>query len=177
MKSAINISEKRTQHEIDDKPLYYIEITSDSNLDFEYILIKNYYVHMISIVIYVNNKWNSILNDFKLMTDAESDEEGEKYCIIGKQQMLYDDKILGVKEINLMRIYLSQNSTTWKNFYLTEVQLVKEENTNSIYINNKSRFEFNPKTIILYNREEINQKYIEIMNVTNINEVNLKILK
>lgn len=149
----------------ENKPLYYIEVTPPEN--FEYILIKNYYTSTINIVQMVNEKWKCILSDYRLMTNSDTDEEGEKNFLFNKSQLL------GYTEKLVLRIYLEQESTNWKNFSLENIKFIpftsneQDAKTVPLFNLNNSSFEFiiNGKThSILHDKEEINQKYIEINN-------------
>lgn len=182
------ISEKKIEHLDDVKPLHYIEVTPQNSqeFDFEIILFKNFYTHMINIVQFSNEKWKCILGDYKLMSDADCDEEAEKYFVINLKQLTENGF---KKESELIRIYLTQDSCYWKNFNLNELKFLKETtsddpeitSSNNIKFNpNNSRFEFTkyyPNLVILNDKEEINQKYIEIMKVNNISNLNFTIFK
>jgi hypothetical protein len=187
------ISERRSEYLDDLKPLHFIEITPILNTfaeEFDYILFKNFYASNISIVQFVNSKWKCILSDYKLMNDPDCDEDAERYFIINKKQLSEPFN----KDSTVLRIYLNQDSNTiWKEFTIRNLKFVKEVINSTILENNtdtnnndtnnelikyyltNSRYEIN-KLVILNDKEEMNQKYIE-MNNMNVNELTFKILK
>jgi hypothetical protein len=176
------ISNKKTEFLDESKPLYYIEIVPDKKnrfQDFDYIIIKNFYTHTINIVQHSNNKWKCILGDYKLMTDSDCDEESEKFFVIHRKQL--EDNGLS-EDAKLMRIYLTQESPYWKEFDLQEIKFINEKKlsedneTSFKYNMNNSRFEIGNFTI-LNDKEEINQKFIEIMKLNNSSDLKLNIFK
>ncbi len=179
--TPFTISDKKTEFLDDTKPLYYIEVVPHKKSkfnDFDYIVLKNFYTHTINIVQFFNEKWKCILGDYKLMNDPECEEEAEKYFVIYKKQL--EDHGLS-EDAKLVRIYLTQESSIWKDFNLEDIKFVSEKKLNDMndlfkYNMNNSRFEIG-KYIILNDKEEINQKFIEIMKLNNSSELNLNIFK
>lgn len=159
------VSDKKIEY-IDGKTYFYIDILFNDSTMFDYIMFKNFYTHVINIFQYIDNKWKSILNEYKLMTDPDCDEEGEKYSIINKKQFI------NIFDSLQMRIYLTQDCSTWKTFTLNEINFIKETDENNVdckYLLNKNsnQYEFNistdNKVTLITDKEEMNQKYIEIM--------------
>lgn len=176
------ISNKKTEFLDESKPLYYIEIIPDKKnkfQDFDYIIIKNFYTHTINIVQHSNGKWKCILGDYKLMTDPDSDEESEKNYVINRK--LLEENGLS-EDAKLLRIYLTQESPFWKEFdlqeikFLNEKKLIEDNDTSLKYNMNNSRFEMETFTI-LNDKEEINQKFIEIMKLNNTHDLKSNIFK
>jgi hypothetical protein len=174
--SKLTISVKKKEFLDDSKPLFNIEvIAEDSFPDFDYILIKNYYTYTINIVQFYNDKWKCILNDYKLMSDPDFDEDGEKYSLIHRKTL--DDNGF-IPETKVIRFYLTQDSTFWRDFTLEEIKFIKDANIqldNIKYNSSNMRFEIG-KNIILNDKEEINQKYIEIIKVDNC-DISLSLFK
>lgn len=173
------VYEKKSEN-IDDKFYYYMDITFDEentpgiiNLNefpfFDYIIFKNYYTQILNIFIFHNEKWKSILSDLVLMKDPEADEDAEKYFIINKKQLSLDLKC--AKPIQLLRFYLSQESSTWNTFHISDISFVKDLQTSDIKedckIKKDQRIEFistdGSKINLDIDRENIDQKYIELM--------------
>jgi hypothetical protein len=176
------ISNKKTEFLDESKPLYYIEIVPDKInkfQDFDYIVLKNFYTHTINIVQHSNGKWKCILGDFKLMIDPDCDEDSEKNYVIHRKQL--EENGLS-EDAKLLRIYLTQESSYWKEFDLQEIKFINEkkliEDNESLYKYNmnNSRFEIQSQ-IILNDKEEINQKFIEIMKLNNTYDLKSNILK
>jgi len=194
IKLDYSISEKKIEvlnDDLDTKPLFYIEVIPNADFDFDYILFKNYYTYFINIIQFANEKWKCVLNDYKLMPNTDCDEDSEKYFVIYAKQLVENGFSNDAK---FLRIYLSQDCNIWKSFYISQVMFIKTKESNdnyNKYISNNSRFEFeldknnffnknnlNTQQItILNDKEEINQKYIEIMKVNNINDLNFTIFK
>lgn len=182
----LSISSKKKQKDLEEnnKPLEYIEVSSDEPLSFTYILIKNFYVASISIMVYYEEKWHCILENFRLMTDPDSEEDSEKYFIIHRKNTKLEEKQLDDKDYKIMRFYLIQNSLTWKEFNLHLIKLIKdtEDDSEKIFdkvnyqLTSNPKFEFKDRDIYLLNdKEEINQKYIEMTNSANADDIKLDI--
>jgi hypothetical protein len=169
--------------------LYYYEITPkifDDNFafDFDYILFKNFYTASINILQFHDRKWKTILNEFTLMTDPDSDEEGEKYFLLEKGN--FENFNI---HATIMRIYLTQECTDWKSFCLSEIKFLKEKfiqdssnESNSQLGRNHLKYDQSNSTfqigkfIILHDKEDINRKYLEINNL-DYKQTNLHLLK
>jgi hypothetical protein len=148
---------------LDDTQVHFIEVTPKDKFfqDFDFIVIKNFYSHTVNIVQFANDKWKCVLAEFKLMNDPDCDEEAEKYFMI-RSKLMKDNGYSSQAEI--LRFYLTQDSELWNSFSLKEIRFVKECEEKEIikYNQSKSRFDF-PTIVILNDREEINQKNIELM--------------
>ncbi len=173
---------------------------------------------MINIIQFANNKWKCILSDYKIMQDPECDEDSEKYFVINCKKLIENGLSY---DAELMRFYLTQDSTIWKDFYLSEIKFIKEdnliENNTSIikYSQNDNRFEFeleknnfvkksavneineeddinrngngnyfskldvknSNKIVLLNDKEEISQKYIEIIKLKSTGNLNVAMFK
>ena len=175
------ILEKKSET-IDDKFYYYVDITFNDELEevdltkfpfFDHIIFKNYYTQVLNIFIYHNEKWKSILSDFILMKDSDCDEDGEKYFIINKKQLSLNFE--SEKPIQLIRLYLSQESTIWNTFHISDISFIKDlpdvpECPDDCKIKKeKDRLEFkshdNSMINLITDKDEMNQKYIDLMKV------------
>lgn len=176
-----SVYEKKSET-IDEKFYYYIDITFEEesmpgqiNLCefpfFDYIIFKNYYTQILNIFIFHNEKWKSILSDYILMKDPDCDEDAEKFFIINKKQLSLD--LNSTKPIQILRFYLSQESTIWNTFNISEISFVKDLSLNvevredcKIKRDNE-RLEFisndGSQINLITNKDEIDQKYIEFM--------------
>lgn len=181
-----SISSKKIQKDIEenDKPLTYIEVSSDDPISFTYILIKNFYVASISIMVFYEEKWHCILENFRLMVDPDSEEDSERYFIIHRKNTKLEEKQLDDKEYKIMRFYLIQNSLMWKDFDLHLIKLLRDTEDDSekvldkvIYqLSSKPKFEFKDRELyLLHDKEEINQKYFEMTNSANADDIKLDI--
>jgi len=94
----------------------------------------------------------------------------EKYFIINKKQLCLDLK--SAKPIKLLRFYLSQESTTWNTFHISDISFVKDMQNLDIKEDCKikkdgQRLEFESadgsKINLDIDKENIDQKYIELM--------------
>ena len=175
------IFDKKSEN-IDGKFYYYIDITFDEenvpdtiNLYefpfFDYIIFKNFYTQILNIFIFHNEKWKSILSDLILMKDPEADEDAEKYFIINKKQLSLELK--SNKPIKLLRFYLSQESSSWNTFHISDICFVKDFQIFDIKEDCKikkdggQRLEFmstdGSKINLDIDKENIDHKYIELM--------------
>ena len=170
--------------------LYYYEITpknlnDDFAFEFDYILIKNFYTASINILQFQNNKWKTILNEFTLMADNYSDEEGEKYFLLEKGNFENFKK-----DATIMRIYITQECKDWKTFSLSEIKFLKEKfitsenNNESNYQSRQNLVKYDQsdsvfkigKFTILHDKDDINRKYSDINNL-DYKQTNLHLLK
>jgi hypothetical protein len=161
---------------LDDTQVHFIEVRPKDKFfqDFDFIVIKNFYSHTVNIVQFANDKWKCVLAEFKLMSDPDCDDEAEKYSLIRSKLMKENGYS---SEAEILRFYLTQESELWNSFSLKEIRFVKESEEKEIikYNQNKSRFEF-PSLVILNDREDINQKNIELMK-TGMGDSHLSLFK
>ena len=162
--------------------IYYYEISKpdiDTTLSFDYILIKNFYTASIDMLQFYNNSWKTILNEYKLMTEPDCDEEGESYFLINKTK-LENFK----EESTLFRIYLAQECKEWETYYLKEIKFLKEFESDSKISNPQDNISFNQKDCLyqlnniklLHDKEAIHRKYLELNNL-DFEKVNINIFK
>lgn len=175
------VIEKKSET-IDDKFYYYIDIIFDEdsvpgevNLRefpfFDYIIFKNFYTQILNIFIFHNEKWKSILSDLILMKDPDCDEDAEKYFIINRKQLCLDLK--SPKPIQLIRFYLSQESTIWNTFHISDIsflrdsQLCAEVKEDCKIKKENERLEFishdGSQVNLLLNKDESEQRLMELM--------------
>jgi len=175
------IFEKKSET-IDDKFYYYIDITfEEDNMSqyvnlrefpfFDYVIFKNFYTQILNIFIFHNEKWKSILSDLILMKEPDSDEDAERYFIINRKQLSLDLK--SPKPIQLIRFYLSQESTVWNTFHISDITFIKEVQLNNEFKEDcrikreKERIEFtatdNSKINLLLNKDDSDQRFVELM--------------
>ena len=123
------------------------------------------------------------------MADPECEEDAEKYFVINSKQLIENGLSHDAK---LIRFYLTQESKIWKNFYLADMNFIKDSyNSNdgigsvNKYIPNlnNSRFEFEIEKInFIFTKEESNKNSIEKINnhITILNdneEINQKYIE
>jgi len=182
----MEISDKMPVHNtsIQNIKTFYYEISNanGTNLDFDYIIIKNYYAEKLSISIllneYNNNENNENNNNFEyvienmiLMPNPNTEEDSEKYFIISKKNFkLFDEKFKENILIYKIRIFISQSSNCWDIIKLKTIKLIKE----SDFLNkNNLLYEIAPKQKIiikdiklnlLCDKEDINHYYIKYAN-------------
>ena len=78
----VNVSSKISEIDFESgKNIFYYEISSEENLSFDYLIIKNYYVASISISIFLEDKWKTVLDNCTLMQNPGMDEDSERYFI------------------------------------------------------------------------------------------------
>lgn len=122
LSSLINTNTKTT------KAFFYeLKFESENNntiTNLEYITFKNYYTASISIMIKYENSWKSILNDFKIMENADCEEEAEKYVLIHKSKFSTPLDNLNYSKIDRMKIYISQpNTHIFNKFKISNIKL------------------------------------------------------
>jgi len=175
------LNEKKSET-IDDKFYYFIDITFDEEIVsedinlrefpfFDYIIFKNFYTQILNIFIFHNEKWKSVLSDLILMKDPDCDEDAEKYFIINRKQLCLDLK--SPKPIQLIRFYLSQESTIWNTFHISEISFIKDYlitgdiKEDCKIKKEKDRLDFNSHDgshmNLLLNKDESEQRFLELM--------------
>ena len=175
---SVNVSSKISEIDFDSgKNIFYYEISSEENLSFDYLIIKNYYVASISISISLEDKWKSVLDNFTLMQNPGMDEDSERYFIFSKKEMKIDNNL----HFSKMRIYIYQNQSYWKEYKLNMVKIASEKDLSKEIKDDKIHFELTPKQQFVFfdkkinllnGKDEINQKYIEISNGKGVSEFN-----
>ena len=115
---SVTVSSKISEVDFESgKNIFYYEISSEENLNFDYLIIKNYYVASISISILIEEeKWKIVLDNYTLMHNPNMDEDSERYFIFTKKEMKLLDN--NIPKFNKMRIYIYQNSSYWKEYKL-----------------------------------------------------------
>ena len=115
------------------------------------------------------------------MIDPSSEYESEKYFLISKKEL---NGFIFTEENMIIRVYISQEFKKWKDFSLRIIKFIKDDSINelkskNLCIYNTKNFKYelileNKQLIILLNdKEEMNQKYIEITKNTNSSNLNL----
>jgi hypothetical protein len=97
----------------------YISVTASRPEKLEYILFQNYYVSSINIQqLTRENRWVTILTDFKLTHSPHFENDAENWCIV--PATFFNEHFMPgyFKEI---RIYFVQPSPNWKEFCLRNV--------------------------------------------------------
>jgi hypothetical protein len=200
MNNRINATVKEKQSEtIQSTQLFYREIKLQST-DFDCIVIKNDYTHIINIFQLVDEKWKCILGEYKLMNEPDCDAESESYTVIYKKQFTYFDK-----NSQLLRIYMQQEFSPkiWKQFDIQSIKFYNNSinnqqqemddnktDSNSISTNNPSQskiflnkltnsfeitLECDKKIIIPTDKDILSHKYIDLMKGTS--DINMIFLK
>jgi hypothetical protein len=148
---------------------YYYEIRSPSNLiKFDYILFKNYYVASISLLAYCGNESLCLLNNYTIMSDANTEEDSERFILISSKEFEIEESKFKELQINSMKLYIFQPSLLWNDFYLKNLKIINSLNQKmeqKIYyeISPKNKYIFKDENIHLIDDSEvINQKYIDI---------------
>ncbi len=175
---SVNVSSKISEIDFESgKNIFYYEISSEENLSFDYLIIKNYYVASISISISLEDKWKSVLDNITLMQNPGMDEDSERYFIFSKKEMKIDNSL----NFNKMRIYIYQNQSYWKEYKLNMIKLASDKDLSKEIKEDKIHFDLTPKQqfvfkdinlILLNGKDEINQKYIEISNGKGVSDFN-----
>ena len=175
---SVNVSSKISEIDFESgKNIFYYEISSEEDLSFDYLIIKNYYVASISISISLEDKWKSVLDNITLMQNPGMDEDSERYFIFSKKEMKIENNI----NFKKMRVYIYQNSSFWKEYKLNMIKIVSEKDLSKEINDDKIHFELTPKQqfvfydkdiILLNGKDEINQKYIEISNGKTVSDFN-----
>ncbi len=149
---------------VGDKLKYYIDINLTS--DYDYIVFKNHYTSKITI--YGYNDDLKLIGEKTLMTDPSCDEEGEKYFLLNK---------ITFKSFNKVRLYLTQEYEYWKEYTIKEITIMKDqEGCKNVPYKGLNILEFDKISLNL-DKEDISQKYLEMMNIDSYNQLNLNILK
>ena len=148
---------------------YYYEIRSPSNLiKFDYILFKNYYVATITLLAYCGNESLCLLNNYTIMSDANTEEDSERFILISSKEFEIEESKFKELQINSMKLYIFQPSLLWNDFYLKNLKIInssEQKQEQKIYyeISPKNKYIFKEENIHLIDDSEvINQKYIEI---------------
>jgi hypothetical protein len=178
---SVTVSSKISEVDFESgKNIFYYEISSEENLNFDYLIIKNYYVASISISILIEEeKWKIVLDNYTLMHNPNMDEDSERYFIFTKKEMKLLDN--NIPKFNKMRIYIYQNSSYWKEYKLNMIKLASDKDLSKEIKEDKIHFDLTPKQqfvfkdinlILLNGKDEINQKYIEISNGKGVSDFN-----
>ena len=148
---------------------YYYDIQSKSNsIKFDYIFFKNFYVASISLIAYCGNESITLLNNYTIMNDANTEEGSERYILISSKEFEVDENKFKDLKINSLKLYIFQPSLLWNLFYLKNLKIINSLNQNQeqrIYyeISPKNKYIFKDENMHLIDDSEvINQKYIEI---------------
>ena len=151
---------------------YYYEIRSknNSNIIFDYIMFKNFYVSNISLIALCGSEKITLLNNYVLMNDPNTEEDSERYIIISSKEFEVDEPKFKELKISSMKLYIYQPSLFWNSFHLDNICVIdstKEKQEQKIYyeISPKNKYVFKEDNLhLLDDSEEINQKYIELAN-------------
>ena len=161
----ITISEKKE----DFNKHFYYEIHSSNNLiNFDYILFKNFYVASISLIAYCDEESFCLLNNYTIMSDANTEEDSERYIIISSKEFDIEENKFKELKINYLRLYIFQPSLLWNCFYLKNLKIInsatqKQEQKIFYEIAPKNKYVFKEENMHLIDDSEvINQKYIDI---------------
>jgi hypothetical protein len=148
---------------------YYYDIQSKSNnIKFDYIFFKNFYVASISLIANCENESITLLNNYTIMNDANTEEGSERYILISSKEFEIDENKFKELKINSLKLYIFQPSLLWNLFYLKNLKIINSLNQNQeqrIYyeISPKNKYIFKDENMHLIDDSEvINQKYIEI---------------
>ena len=148
---------------------YYYDIQSKSNsIKFDYVFFKNFYVASISLIAYCENESITLLNNYTIMNDANTEEGSERYVLISSKEFEIDENKFKELKINSLKLYIFQPSLLWNLFYLKNLKIINSLNQNQeqrIYyeISPKNKYIFKDENMHLIDDSEvINQKYIEI---------------
>ena len=148
---------------------YYYDIQSKSNnIKFDYVFFKNFYVASISLIAFCENESITLLNNYTIMNDANTEEGSERYILISSKEFEIDENKFKELKINSLKLYIFQPSLLWNLFYLKNLKIINSLNQNQdqrIYyeISPKNKYIFKDENMHLIDDSEvINQKYIEI---------------
>ena len=148
---------------------YYYDIQSKNNsIKFDYVFFKNFYVASISLIAYCENESITLLNNYTIMNDANTEEGSERYVLISSKEFEIDENKFKELKINSLKLYIFQPSLLWNLFYLKNLKIINSLNQNQeqrIYyeISPKNKYIFKEENMHLIDDSEvINQKYIEI---------------
>jgi hypothetical protein len=156
----LNVSNKRAEL-IGSDLKYYYEMMIDE--EFDYIVFKNFYTHKIQICIFYD-EWKNA-SEMILMNDPDCDEEGEKYFLISR-------KVLN--ELGRIRIYLEQKNDIWKEYYLTDFKIVKDDCSKYMPYTGLDIFQIENYVINLGKQDDCNY---ERLSINDNNDLKLHILK
>ena len=148
---------------------YYYDIQSKNNsIKFDYVFFKNFYVASISLIANCENESITLLNNYTIMNDANTEEGSERYVLISSKEFEIDENKFKELKINSLKLYIFQPSLLWNLFYLKNLKIINSLNQNQeqrIYyeISPKNKYIFKEENMHLIDDSEvINQKYIEI---------------
>ena len=148
---------------------YYYDIQSKNNsIKFDYVFFKNFYVASISLIANCENESITLLNNYTIMNDANTEEGSERYVLISSKEFEIDENKFKELKINSLKLYIFQPSLLWNLFYLKNLKIINSLNQNQeqrIYyeISPKNKYIFKDENMHLIDDSEvINQKYIEI---------------
>ena len=148
---------------------YYYDIQSKSNsIKFDYVFFNYFYVASISLIAYCENESITLLNNYTIMNDANTEEGSERYVLISSKEFEIDENKFKELKINSLKLYIFQPSLLWNLFYLKNLKIINSLNQNQeqrIYyeISPKNKYIFKDENMHLIDDSEvINQKYIEI---------------
>lgn len=117
-----NLIEENVSNSVKIKNYYYEFKVSDSLANLEFLVFKNYYSAFISIMLKVDTGWKYILNDFKVMEYADSEEDAEKIISIHVSKLNINS--IDLLKVEKFRIYLMQpNTHIFFKFSISNVQL------------------------------------------------------
>ena len=166
--NEIEISNKKEE---ENKHFYYeIKTKNNSDIIFDYIMFKNFYVSNISLIAFCGSEKISLLNNYVLMNDPNTEEDSERYILISSKEFEVDESKFKELKISSMRLYIYQPSLYWNVFRLDNIHVIdstKESQELKIYyeISPKNKYIFKEDNLhLLDDSEEINQKYIELAN-------------
>ena len=193
----MEISDKKPFNNINNPNIkaFYYEISNANGtfLDFDYIIIKNYYAEKLSIAILLgdynddnNNNENNfeyVIENMTLMPNPNTEEDSEKYFIISKKNFkLFDKKFKENILIYKLRIFITQSANCWDIIKLKSIKLIKEQ---EFFNKNNLLYEMAPKQKIiikdiglnlLCDKEDINHYYIKYAN-NNKQNLNLNFIE
>ena len=148
---------------------YYYDIQSKNNIiKFDYVFFKNFYVASISLIAYCEGESITLLNNYTIMNDANTEEGSERYVLISSKEFEIDENKFKELKINSLKLYIFQPSLLWNLFYLKKLKIINSLNQNQeqrIYyeISPKNKYIVKDENMHLIDDSEvINQKYIEI---------------
>ena len=127
---------------------FYYEIRSTSNIiKFDFIVFKNFYVASISLLAYCDNESFCLLNNYSLMSDANTEEDSERYFIISSKEFEVDENKFKELKINSLKLYIFQPSLLWNCFYLKNLKIINSLNQKQ---EQKIFYEISPKNKYIF---------------------------
>ena len=108
-----------------------------------------------------------MLDNFVLMNNCDVEEDSEKYFLIQKKNLKIEDN----DNYTQMRFYLYQDSIYWKDYTLSTIRFINENDP--LLQSEKVKFDLTPKqkftfkdrdVTLCIDKDEINQIYNEIVN-------------